>query len=339
MRRPLVLATFAFVAAAGSVMVPYAATRPPAVCPALPAPQQQTPPPQQPPTFRGGVRTVPVYVTVRDRTGNFVLDLTQDEFEVRDEGKPQAITQFLTTAQPLSVVILIDGSSSLLPVFDGVLDAARAIALRMLPADRTAIASFADRVQMRQPFTSDRDEILAHLGDEGNIRMAGETRLWDGLAESVLALSREPNRRVVIVLSDGRHWTAAQAGQSLLPMRPRPGGGTGPQDVLLAALDHDVLIYSIAVWTRTEDRRPERPDPGVTSIARDTGGSFVELRESDDINALATQITSELHQQYVLGFVPQTLDGKNHTLDVRVTRPGVEVRSRRSYVAPKGGGS
>jgi Ca-activated chloride channel family protein len=209
----------------------------------------------------------------------------------------------------------------------------------MLPADRTAIASFADRVQMRQPFTSNRDELLAHLGDEGNIRMAGETRLWDGLAESVLALSREPNRRVVIVLSDGRHWTAAQAGQSMFPAPPRPGGGTGPRDVLLAALDHDVLIYSIAVWTRTEDQRPERPDASVTSIARDTGGSFIELRESDDINALATQITSELHQQYVLGFAPQTLDGKSHKLDVRVTRPGVEVRARRSYVAPKGGGS
>ena len=299
---------------------------------ALPA---QTPPPQQTPTFRAGVRTVPVYVTARDRSGSFVLDLTKDEFELRDEGKPQPITQFLTDAQPLSTVILIDGSSSLLPVFDGVLDAARAFALRMLPADRTAVASFADRVQMRQPFTSDRDELLRHLGDEANIRMAGETRLWDGLSESILALTRETGRRVVVVLSDGRNWTAQQAGVGLGVRQGAPSG-TGPREVLLRALDHDVLIYSVAVWTRTEDRRPERPDDVFTSVARDTGGSFVELRESDDVNMLATQIATELHQQYVIGFVPQALDGKTHKLDVKVKRPGVEIRFRRSYVAPKG---
>ena len=66
-----------------------------------------------------------------------------------------------------------------------------AFIMRMLPADRTAIASFADIFQMRQPFTSNRDELLEHLKDEFNLRVAIETRLWDALTESACRLSTE----------------------------------------------------------------------------------------------------------------------------------------------------
>src|SRR6185295_6284703 len=82
--------------------------------------RQQTPPTQ----FRAGTRTVPVYVTVADGAGGFLLNLTKDDFEVRDDGKVQPITQFTTDAQPLSVVLLIDGSTSMWDVFKGVLEAA-----------------------------------------------------------------------------------------------------------------------------------------------------------------------------------------------------------------------
>jgi Ca-activated chloride channel family protein len=283
----------------------------------------QTP---QTPIFRGGVRTVPVYVTATDRSGGFVLDLTKEEFELRDNGKVQTISQFITDAQPLSTVILIDGSSSMLPMFNNVLDAARAFVLRMLPSDRTAIASFADRFQMRQPFSSDRDALLKHLEDEFNIRVGTETRLWGSLNEAVLALTRETQRRVVVVLSDGKHWTADY------PFR----GGSSSGDVFSLAVSYDVMLYAVAVWTRTEDNRANAPSGELMALARDTGGGFVQMKESDDINLLTTQISTELHQQYVLGFTPEALDGKTHKLDVRVKRPGVTVRTRRSYVAPKG---
>src|SRR5690349_15846931 len=67
--------------------------------------QPQTQQPQQP-TFRGVARVVPVWATVRDPAGAFDLDLTKDDFEVRDNGKLQTITQFTREAQPLSVVVV-----------------------------------------------------------------------------------------------------------------------------------------------------------------------------------------------------------------------------------------
>src|SRR5206468_4028118 len=77
---------------------------------------------QQP--FRGGTALVPVYASVADGAGGFVLDLTRDEFEIRDNGKIQQIAQFTRGLQPLTSVVLLDGSGSMLPEFRVVIEAA-----------------------------------------------------------------------------------------------------------------------------------------------------------------------------------------------------------------------
>ena len=284
---------------------------------------RQTPPPQNPPqqpTFRTGVRTVPVYVTVSDGAGSFVLDLTKDDFEVRDNGRVQTITQFTTTAQPLSTLLLLDGSSSMWNVMSSVFGGANAFIVRMLPADRTAIASFADRFQMRQPFTSNRDELLAHLADEFNIRLGTETRLWNAVVEGAMAVGREDGRRVLIVLSDGKNFVNPRDSTATV------GQATG------AAISRDVMIYGIAMWT-SWDGKEDPPDRVLTQLAEDTGGGALELRQWDEINATFARVAKELHQQYVIGFTPAALDGKVHQLDVKVKQPGARVRSRRSYFA------
>ena len=56
--------------------------------------QQQQPPPPRPPTFRTGTNVVRVDVTVIDRRGYPATELTADDFEVREDGQPQTITQF-----------------------------------------------------------------------------------------------------------------------------------------------------------------------------------------------------------------------------------------------------
>ncbi len=276
--------------------------------------------PQQAPTFRAGVRTVPVYVTVSDGAGGFAVNLTADAFEVKDNGTVQAITQFATTSQPLSSLVLLDGSASMWPILNSVLTGANNFILRMLPGDRTAVASFADRFQMRQPFTGDRDALLAHVADQFNLRLGVETRLWEALAEATLAVGREEGRRVIVILSDGKNWT------------PERQSATRPAEVIGLAIGRDVMIYGIAMWTHW-DGRPEAPARLLAQVAEETGGGAIELRETDDLNATFTRIAQELRQQYVLGFTPAVLDGKVHRLEVRVKRPGMRARARRSYLA------
>ncbi len=287
--------------------------------------------PQEPqrPVFRAGVGMVPVYATVSDGLGGFVLDLKQTDFEVRDNGTLQEIAYFTTASQPLSVLILIDGSTSVTPIYDTVMEAASSFIVRMLPGDRAAVASFADVFQLRQAFTDDRDALLKHLLDPFSIRMGLETRLYDALMESVRALGKEENRRVVLALTDGKNWVSPHS-----PGVLSSGSGQSTQPVLSRAIATDTMIYAVALWTLYEGKA-EAPARTLQRLADVTGGGYIELRAHDDMNATFSQVMEELHRQYVIGFVPKVLDGKEHRLQVRVKRPNLKVRARQSYLAVK----
>src|SRR4030095_6942091 len=71
----------------------------------------------QQPTFRSGTHTVSVYATVVDRTGRLLQNLTQDDFEVYDNGKRQTLTVFKNDLQPITIVIMLDRSGSMVGNF------------------------------------------------------------------------------------------------------------------------------------------------------------------------------------------------------------------------------
>ena len=349
----------------------------------------------QVPQFRGGADVVPVYATVRDPQRGFVLDLRQDDFELYDDGKKQAITQFALATQPLSAVVLIDGSGSMIQEFNRALEGAKNFVLRMLPEDRVKIGSFADRVVLGPRFTSDRDELLAYLEDQFNIRVGSETHLWEAIGESSMSLAHESGKRVVVVMSDGYNFVLPPGSGSPPPgssggyppsgrgpASPPTGvtlpGGTGPRttptppgrpprgpitttrpqptpgprppssvpmidpstygvtlrDVDAAASARNVIVYGVSMWVRSVTGA-DRPSRDLERLALDSGGAFYEVRLSDDMNPVFTEILQQLRQQYVLGFVPAAFDGKRHSLSIRVKRPGLEVQARRSYIATR----
>jgi Ca-activated chloride channel family protein len=147
-----------------------------------------------------------------------------------------------------------------------------------------------------------------------------------------VALSKEPGRRVVLVLTDGREWTNERGALAAADTTQRLTHA--PPSLINLALDRNVLIYAIGVWTKV-DRAEQRPSSDIESLAALTGGGYQEMKESDQMHALASQIMVELHQQYVLGFAPQTFDGTTHRLSVKVKRPGMTVSARKSYFAPR----
>ncbi|MEZ5319838.1 MAG: VWA domain-containing protein [Vicinamibacterales bacterium] len=316
--------------------------------------------------FRGGTDTVPVYVTVRDRDGAFVTNLTRDDFELRDNGRTVPVTQFTTASQPLSIVVLIDGSGSMMDEFSRAVEGARSLVLRLLPEDRALVGSFADDVRFSPSFTSDRDLLLSYLRNGFNLRMGLETHLWDALLQSALRLQDEPGRRAIVVLSDGYNFvtnpkTAAAATPGTNPITGKPTGATGglprpPAGGSIsmgnlpdgdprrngvpagsargAAVARDVIVYAVSMWVQTESRS-ERPSRDLERMAIDTGGSFTQLRLQDEVSPAFTDIMRELRQQYVLGFTPAAWDGKEHRLEVRLRPGGLTARARRTYLASR----
>ena len=87
--------------------------------------------------------------------------------------------------------------------------------------------------------------------------------------------------------------------------------------------------------TPAADGSARAPDRGLKKLAEETGGGFFLLKKEDELGPTFTRVAQELHSQYVLGFSPAALDGKVHKLEVKVKKPGLNVRARKSYVASK----
>ena len=71
----------------------------------------------------------------------------------------------------------------------------------------------------------------------------------------------------------------------------------------------------------------------ITQTVAERSNGYFELKEGADLSSTFTRVAQELHSQYVIGFTPESLDGKLHALQVRVKRPGMASRARKNYIA------
>ena len=265
-------------------------------------------------------QTVPVFVTVTDSERRLVTDLVQADFEIYDNGKAQPITTFENTPTPITAILMLDTSGSMTLNLDFVKAAAEQFLIRLLPDDRARVGAFNDKIQIlpKEDFISDRDELIRIL--KGDLDFGYPTRLFDAVDESIAALRNIEGRRVVITFTDGDD-TASRLSRG---------------DVLERARIEDVMIYGVGLesdYFNGAQRVRTRPDRGLKNLAEETGGGFFDLKRKDDLGPTFTRIAQELHSQYVLGFTPPAQDGKVHKLEVKVKRPGMTARGRKSYVA------
>jgi Ca-activated chloride channel family protein len=303
------------------------------------ATEQSQQPPQQP-IFRGSLDAVRVFATVTDRDGRLVTTLTQQDFEVRDEGKPQPIIQFDNTPQPIRLIVMLDVSGSM----EGNVPLLRAASAqlfgRLLKDDVARVGSFGNEVTLSPSFTNDARELTAALPT--TIIPDAPTPLWRAIEQAMGGFSKEDDRRkVILVLSDGKD-------SGPISFRERP---SSQADVIDRARRDDVMIYAIGM--RSRPRQPsippggmgpgglqamlvaDLPDSGLARVAEETGGGYIEIRYGQDLGAAFAGVADELHTQYLLAFAPPKRDGKVHEVSVRVTPGGLKTRAKKTYVAPK----
>lgn len=278
---------------------------------------------QEPPTaqqkLRSVTRTVPLFVTVTDEAGRLVPDLLLEDFEVYDNGKLQTLTVFENKSMPIGVVVMLDTSGSMTLILDRVKAAAEQFLIRMMPGDVGRVGAFNDKIQFlpEDEFTGDRDRLIALLKE---LDFGYPTRLWDAVDESLRRLEGVPQRKVVLVFTDGADTSSRR----------------DMDDVLQQSRAQEVMVYSIGLGTEIfNGQRTVRsqPDKGLKKLSEETGGGYFLLKNSDELGPTFTRVAQELHSQYVLGFSPGLLDGKVHKLDVKVRKPGMTPRARKSYVA------
>lgn len=266
-------------------------------------------------TFKSGTRTVPLYATVLDSTGRLVPDLQRDEFEILDNGVPQATTLFANDNQKITAVVMLDMSGSMTLQLDYLKIGAEQFLLRLLPDDKARVGSFSDKIQLEPDmFSSNRDQLIRSLRD---LDFGNGTALWDAVWRAMDTMQGLDGRKVVLVFSDGDDNLSKH----------------GQKDCQQRAVNEEFMIYAIGLRGTIGGGITQRPDPGLRKIAEETGGGYFELRGTTDMNTTFTRVANELHSQYVLGFSPDKLDGKLHKIELRVKQPGLTARTRKSYLA------
>ena len=272
----------------------------------------------QQPVFRTDAQVVSLYATAIDASRRPVSDLLKQDFAIFDNNTPQETVIFANDVQPISVVVMLDTSASMTGNLRLLEQAAEQFVLRLLPTDKAMVGAFNDKIEfVPKHFTSDRDTLVASLRE---LDFGNPTKLYDAIAESIGRLRGVSGRRVVLVFTDGADTSSDENVRSVLTM----------------AHEYDVMIYAVGLrsdYFNGQRRVRSKPDSGLKGLAAETGGGYFELDDTVDLAPTFTKIAHELHTQYVLGFSPPVLDGKLHRVEVRVNRPGVTVRARRSYVA------
>ena len=273
--------------------------------------------PAQQPTFRSGARSVPAYVTVTDGNNRLITDLTRDDFEMLDNGRPQELTIFDNEVRPFRAVVMLDTSISMTHRLKDLYAGAEQFLLRLLPHDQATVGAFNDKIQFATGFTSDRNSLISSLKD---LDFGNETHLYDALYASLDQLEKVEERKVILLFTDGEDFGSRQ----------------GPGRALERARNDEVMIYGIGLETEFFNGQRQvrsKPDQILNRFANQTGGGFFDLKKNADLNTSFTRIAQELRSQYLIGFTPAALDDKVHKLEIRVKGPGLKARSRRSYLA------
>jgi VWFA-related protein len=261
-------------------------------------------------------------VTVTDKAGQYVKGLKSSDFKIYEDGvevQPNMISGFSLQESPYAAVVLLDSSGSMEARFS----LARSAAIRFLdglrPEDVAAVYRFDSKVERVQEFSGGRD--LAPTAYA--IRARGMTTLNDAIVEASKTLAERPEtRKAIVILSDGMDtFSKASADKAV------------ESALAVGASIYAVDMSSLEVAGTTT----RQSAASLKGFAEKTGGKFIATPGGPALRDAFTGIANELGQQYTISYRPVNTkrDGKWRTLEVKVQREAVTVRTRKGYRAPK----
>ena len=284
------------------------------------------------PTLTLASRLVTVAVNAVDAGGSPVGGLAQGDFKLFEDGKPQEIKFFdKEAASPLSIVLAIDGSESLLRNERLEMQAARKFVNTLLrPQDELDVMEFSDTVHEVLSFTSDKKRIEESLG---TLEKGASTAMYDAiyLASQRLGETQQGGgrRRVLVLITDGGDTVHGARYDQAVEQAQRAG----------------VMVYSLIVIPIYADAgRNTGGEHALMQMSADTGGKYFYVEDAKDLAPAFAKVSDDLRTQYLLGYYAPAATSRARadafrTLKIEVTEPGmagkVSLRYRSGYYAGK----
>jgi len=283
---------------------------------------------EQSPTFRTGVELMNLSVTVTDKRGRSVTDLTENDFQIFEDKQPQQIVNFSsakqTTPTPIGLGLVLDASQSM--TSDRLQSMRTAIELMVNKSlrkdDELYFVEFASDARLTKAWTTDKKSVIEAIR---RIRTRTGTALYNAILNS-LQVSRmgQHKKQVMLVVTDGSDTNST----------------VKRQDVAIAARAADVIIYALVVDNEEGFGPGGKSNFGVRQSALElaqvtdaTGGRTHYVQGFAQMEEAIEQLGKEFTQQYELAYQRPPADGRFHEITVAVKRPDVNVRHRRAYLA------
>jgi Ca-activated chloride channel family protein len=273
--------------------------------------------------IRLNVDMVLIPVTVTDPMNRLVTGLEQEDFQLFENNGQQKIATFASEDAPVSIGIVFDLSGSM----TSKLIRARESILQFIktanPQDEFFVIGFNDRPELIEDFTSSVEDIQARLA---TVRSGHRTALLDAIYYGLIKMKEAGHeRKALLVVSDG--------GDN----RSRYTEG----EVRAQVREADVEMYAIGIFDPNAATPEERTGPQLLSdLSDETGGRLFRVDDIADMGDIAEKISTELRNQYVIGYRPKDLtrDGKWRKVKVKVNPPSglppLTVHARTGYYAP-----
>ena len=253
-----------------------------------------------------------------------VTGLTAANFELRDNGVLQAITDVHHETLPLNVICAFDVSGSVAGVPLGHLkEGLRGVISALGADDRAALLTFADRIELHSALTADRPRLRA-LAD--SVTAGGATSLFDAVFAALALRETDAGRTLLLLFSDGRDTSSWLTARKLVESSRRT----------------DVVIYPVTIRPisqvmfqgRVRNQRPEPSERLLDALADETGGRVVFASDEAALEKTFLEVLSEFRQRYVISYTPTGVSDTGwHTTDVKLRGKSGDVRARRGYFA------
>ncbi|AGA26186.1 vWA domain-containing protein [Singulisphaera acidiphila] len=228
---------------------------------------------------------ISVEFEVKRPDGTYLLDATEKDFKVTEEGQPVVIRKFqspvTTQAHATTVVLVVDRSRSMEEEDRiGALKRSVSSFLKGLPpGSRVAVVAFGSDVKTICPFTGDPQKVQEAVD---GLTPEGATRYYDAVAEALEMLNREQGRRAVLALTDGEDTFSQSATLD---------------SVIVAARRLGLPVHTLGLGTEDEIE-----SDALRRLAVETRGQYYPARQADQLRSIYEQLAERLRSSYSLSY-------------------------------------
>jgi Ca-activated chloride channel homolog len=297
--------------------------------------------PSEQPSFSISVNLIKVPISVFDAQGNLVGDLRREDFRIWEDQAPQEIRGFDVDTNSVSVVMLLDTSSSEKTELNKIREAAGEFAAALSPDDRVSLITFDDEVKLVQDWTNSIKKIRNALG---KIRPGLRTALHDAM---YLAAGEQLNgvegRKAIILLTDClNNESKVSFGEASLAITQSQASLYVVSKTIIAREEakHQRRVIMLAdIYKRLFgddnyiDEFFKKREDEMNSLAEGTGGRCFFPTDYDQIKGAYKTVARELKSKYYLTYVSnQKLPPDSyHRISIEYLKPATRILYRKGY--------